>query len=337
MAEKKRFKILCIDGGGIKGLYSATVLQEFEKAYRIILSDYFDLICGTSTGGIIALGVSAGIPMKKVVKFYREYGPTIFHSRWKKMGSLGNIFLGLKQAICKAKYPQKPLRDALTSVFGKKTISESQNLLCIPAYNITEGKPRIFKRDYGNLNMDNEKTYTEVALATAAAPTYLPIHNINGTCYVDGGVYANNPVLIGLTEYLFKWSDLGFDGVDILSISSLEKSLGWSPKSKSLSFFKWRETLFDCYSHGQEVNEMFFLDQLQKSGTIKFDLNIVRVANEKISGDQERYISMDNTSDHSLEILYSKGQITGAAFKDKKEVKAFFLTKKTINPKDYGK
>lgn len=70
MEEKQHFKILCVDGGGIKGLYSSQVLAEIEKAHNVCLSDYFDLICGTSTGGIIALGISAGIPMQKIVGFY---------------------------------------------------------------------------------------------------------------------------------------------------------------------------------------------------------------------------------------------------------------------------
>lgn len=71
MEEKKKFKILSIDGGGIKGLYSAQVLAKFEESFNTRLSDHFDLICGTSTGGIIALGVSAKIPMKNIVEFLR--------------------------------------------------------------------------------------------------------------------------------------------------------------------------------------------------------------------------------------------------------------------------
>lgn len=85
MQEKKKFKILCIDGGGIKGLYSAQVLAKFEESFNTRLSDHFDLICGTSTGGIIALGVSAKIPMKDVVEFYENYGPKIFASKWKNL------------------------------------------------------------------------------------------------------------------------------------------------------------------------------------------------------------------------------------------------------------
>lgn len=85
MAEPKKFKILCIDGGGIKGLYSAQLLAKFEEVFRTNLSDHFDLICGTSTGGIIALGASLKIPMSKVVEFYEQKGSQIF-TQWIKWG-----------------------------------------------------------------------------------------------------------------------------------------------------------------------------------------------------------------------------------------------------------
>lgn len=96
MEGKKTFKILCIDGGGIKGLYSAQVLAKFEECFNTKLSDHFDLICGTSTGGIIALAVSAKILMSEVVRFYEEYGPKIFSSSWKCFGSIGHNILALK-------------------------------------------------------------------------------------------------------------------------------------------------------------------------------------------------------------------------------------------------
>ena len=68
--EKQHFKVLAIDGGGIKGLFSAQVLAKFEDAFDTKVTDCFDLICGTSTGGIIALAASLAIPMKDVVRFY---------------------------------------------------------------------------------------------------------------------------------------------------------------------------------------------------------------------------------------------------------------------------
>ena len=75
--ERKPFKILCIDGGGIKGLFSAQVLSKFEEVFNTEITEHFDLICGTSTGGIIALAASAKIPMSDVVDFYKSKGPLI--------------------------------------------------------------------------------------------------------------------------------------------------------------------------------------------------------------------------------------------------------------------
>ena len=82
--ERKPFKILCIDGGGIKGLYSAVVLDKLEKKFNCLLSDKFDLICGTSTGGILALAVALKIPMYKAVEMYKEKGGLIFNEKFKK-------------------------------------------------------------------------------------------------------------------------------------------------------------------------------------------------------------------------------------------------------------
>lgn len=89
---RKPFKILCIDGGGIKGLFSAQVLAKFEDVFNTSISDQFDLICGTSTGGIIALAASANIPMLDVVRFYKEKGPLFLHKK-RKDGSVGKFFV----------------------------------------------------------------------------------------------------------------------------------------------------------------------------------------------------------------------------------------------------
>lgn len=98
----KKFKILCIDGGGIKGLYSARLLAKFEEVFDCVISDRFDMLCGTSTGGIIALAASLKIPMSDVVKFYQEHGPYIFNERAKnRMG--GSAFLRSKQIVCGGK------------------------------------------------------------------------------------------------------------------------------------------------------------------------------------------------------------------------------------------
>jgi len=331
------FKILCIDGGGIKGIYSAQVLAEFEDAFNTTISEHFDLVCGTSTGGIIALGVAGGIPMKKVVDFYIEHGPTIFAQRW-KCGSIGDKIMTLKQALFTSKYSQKSLRKALQSVFGSKKIGESQNLLCIPAFNITNSSPRIFKKNYNLLNQDDEKTFVEVALATSAAPTYFPIQEIDNVQYIDGGVYANNPVMVGLTEavyngYWIKPKDQrgkdDYDGVQILSISSCISPSGDYAKRKRRSFWKWIPTLFDTYGDGQSKSNDYFIKQIKPH--LDFEINITRVENQPLSSEQAKNISLDQAGKHSLKILQGVGAITGNNAKTDPQVQYFFKEKKTVD------
>mgnify|MGYP003290597007 CR=1 FL=1 len=324
---KKPFKILCIDGGGIKGLFSAQVLAKFEEVYNTSLSDQFDLICGTSTGGIIALAASAKIPMSDVVRFYKEKGPIIFAE--KKKGFLGCMNLIFRQICYKGKYDNKELKKALVEVFGNKKIAESSNLLCIPAFDIIHATPRVFKKDYNKFTEDNRKTYVDVALATSAAPTYLPIHNIESNQYVDGGVWANNPSLVGLMEFLYQFAeDDRFNGVDILSISSLEMPQGRMHGSANSSILDWKGDLVDLFSIGQAKNieKLFqFLD-----GKFNFPMHYVRVTNTAPSPAQIEKISMDNASEESLKILQSIGESTAVNAKMRVEVENFFKTGKTL-------
>ena len=332
------FKILCIDGGGIKGLFSAQVLAEFEEAYKTNTSDHFDLVCGTSTGGIIALGVAAGIPMSQIVDFYKNKGPEIFCQKY-KIGSVGELLFSLKQAIVKSKYSEKHLRKALEDVFKDRKIESSQNLLCVPAFNITTSTPRIFKKDYEHLNQDGNKTFVEVALATAAAPTYFPVQEIDSVQYVDGGLFANNPIMVGLTEAVFKgyWikpkterKDDDFDGVEVLSISSCEIPSGDVAKRKSRSFMNWKSTLFDAYSVGQSKSNDIFIDQIKPY--LDFELYIKRVKNELISAKQAEVVSLDKASKASLQLLQGIGAAVGNNEKNDPMVKKFYTEEKTINP-----
>ena len=333
MADSGRhFKILCIDGGGIKGLFSARVLDVFEEYFDTICSDHFDLICGTSTGGIIALGASLKIPMKDIAAFYETKGPKIFTSYFNKMGKIGDLLLAFKQAIVKSKYRSKRLEESLQEVFGNRRIGESNNLLCIPAYNLTEGKPRVFKKDYDTFQADDQKLYVDVAMATSAAPTYFPIKEINDTFYVDGGVFANNPVILGITEYLYKWAHEGYSGVDVLSVSSCQKVQGESPCKLNRSFVGWKDSLFDCFSNGQLMITDVFIQKLVDSKLLPFELNIVRVSNEPIAGSQEKLVAMDNASNDSLKLFNSKAKSIANVFTQKPEIRKFFQEKKTVNP-----
>jgi patatin-like phospholipase/acyl hydrolase len=183
-----QFKILSLDGGGLKGIFTAKLLAELERDLKLRVADYFDLITGTSTGAIIAIGLGLGVTAEKILQFYREKGPAIFDAP-----SLG---------IINAKYESEPLRRALIDVFGERTLGESRNRLVIPAFNIQRREVKLFKtRHSTRLRRDCRVKAFEVAMASAAAPTYLPSFVDDSHIeYVDGGIWANNPALVGVIE-----------------------------------------------------------------------------------------------------------------------------------------
>lgn len=328
-----RFKILCIDGGGIKGLYSAELLAKFEEVFKCTISDSFDMLCGTSTGGIIALAASLKIPMSDVVKFYQTHGPFIFNESAKHIPG-GRAYLRSKQIAFGGKYSAKPLRSALESVFGDRKIAESNNFLCIPAYNTLTANPRVFKKDYGNFTEDDRKSYVDVALATSAAPTYLPVMEIEGDQFVDGGLWANNPILVGLTEYLYMFAqDKRFDGLEILSISSCQKSKGERHHKLNRAFRDWTNTLFDAYSIGQSKSTMFLLSKLKESLTFPFEFH--RVENIPLSAEQDKIIDMDNANENSLKLLMKIADNTFMNAKMHPEIAHYFQTQKTLIPQNY--
>jgi hypothetical protein len=125
--------VLSIDGGGIKGIYSARILEQFEKKFNCCIADYFDLICGTSTGGLIALALSLKIPVSVITNFYYMRGERIFRKR-------SNIYSLFKQVILGSKYDNQELKTALQEIFADHTLGDSHCMLCIPAFSLTDVK-----------------------------------------------------------------------------------------------------------------------------------------------------------------------------------------------------
>ena len=162
-----RFRILSIDGGGIKGVFPASFLAEVETALGITsAAQYFDLIAGTSVGGILALGLGLGFTAHQLTEFLVSLGPGIFPPTSKPTLRL---LLGLDR------YNPAPLRSALSELFGKKTLADSQVRLLIPSFDANKADIHIYKTAHSNrLMMDYRVEAVEVAMATAAAPTYFP-------------------------------------------------------------------------------------------------------------------------------------------------------------------
>jgi uncharacterized protein len=326
-SEMKTFKILSIDGGGIKGLFSARIIEHFEQKFNCNIADYFDLICGTSTGGLIALGLSLNIPVSLISNLYYKRGRKIFPQRLGLLRSLIQLAFG-------SKYDNKELRQALEEIFGDKTLSDSKTLLCIPAFSLTDGRPFIFKYDHaeGDLVRDNKTKYIDIALATSAAPAYLPIITIDtydNKQFVDGGIYANNPTLVGVIEALryFVGKNKEFQKLQVLSISSLEPNPGRRFVAKhNRSVIDWNKDLIATFFEGQAYQTQYFVDTLARYCDSPFDY--VRIPSADLSPTQARIINLDNTSREALDIISQKGKDQAHFWGRKDEVVQFFETRK---------
>lgn len=329
----KEFKILSIDGGGIKGLYSATILKHFEEQFECRISDHFDMLCGTSTGGLIALALSLKIPAAKICKFYEEEGPNIF-PQYSSRKWLNDGIGFLRQIFYKGKFSDKPLRNALENIFGERTLQESENLLCIPSYTVTEARPWVFKFDHiqGNLSRDNKAKYVDVALATSAAPTYFPMAEIDyydRKQFVDGGVWGNNPTLVGFLEALTYFVGPGkdFQTLKILSLSSLTLSSGKPVGLKrERAFVNWKNELFETSLTGQSFFTNFFMEKIKSINEVNVDYH--RIPCPEIAHEQAHLVQLDVATPNALNMLRGKGNDQGQLYRKRPEVAAFFQERK---------
>ncbi|WP_449540195.1 CBASS cGAMP-activated phospholipase [Ferdinandcohnia sp. Marseille-Q9671] len=182
-------KILCIDGGGIRGVYAVAILRAIEKEYKKPISEMFDLIAGTSTGAIIAASATLNLHMGDVQKSYIKYGKKIF-TKQAKIGFLKSV------------YSDKYLRSYIQEAFGEVTLSDIKKPLLIPAVDITHGNPFVHRTNYGNREQnDFSIKLWDAVLSSCSAPVYFPPNNINNNYLaIDGGLWANNPSLVCITE-----------------------------------------------------------------------------------------------------------------------------------------
>jgi len=211
-----RFQILALDGGGVKALFTAHVLARLEDDLGVRLRDSFDLIAGTSAGGIIALALGAGLRPTDIVQHYQQLAATVFPAnrrRWWR----------LLARLRSPTYAQRPLRDALREVLGDRRLGDSDRRLVIPSWDVQCGQVHLFKTPHHpRLTRDWKISMVDVALATSAAPTFLPAARVDGHRLVDGGIWANNPSVVAITEAV---SVLGvpLDAIRVLNIGTTDE------------------------------------------------------------------------------------------------------------------
>ena len=225
------FRILCLDGGGIRGAYSAAALAYWEKAAPRPIVEHFDLIAGTSTGGLLAIGLGLGLTASDMLTFYREKGPEIFPSD----RSLDAGWHAFRHWFT-TKFDSAVLKDRLQSAFagaprGSKSLDGSLCRLVIPSYNAEADQLHIWRTPHGSFSATHRgQDPVAAALATAAAPTYFdPVQTpgvVATITAIDGGVWANHPGLVAITEAV-RYLQIPIERIEMLSIGTT-----WSPEIK---------------------------------------------------------------------------------------------------------
>lgn len=233
-SPQQPFQSLALTGGGYRGLFTAKVLQNIEDHIGVPIGQRFDLTCGTSIGGIVALAVAFEVPMKKVVEVFTAEGANIFpnYTRPKSKFAIG---MDLFRYRNKPRYSTAPLLEAITKLIpGDVILGDALHPVAVAAVNVTMGRPQVFKtRHKQEWNRDWKLKVSDVALATSAAPTFFELAEIEGCLYADGGLFANAPDLIALHEAEH------FFNVPIHAQRLL--SVGTTTKSYSLSFDSGRQ------------------------------------------------------------------------------------------------
>ncbi len=198
--NSRGFRILALSGGGFLGLYSAAVLAGIEADIGEPIGRRFDLIAGTSVGGIIASAAAFELPMDDVVELFLTRGAAIFSPRGKPGGTIGRL-IDLSRSVLGPKYGNVALRAALAERFGKARMKDALHPLLLPAVNVTRSRTKVFKTPHSDTaGGDENVALIDAVLAACAAPAYFPSVKIGNDVYADGGLFAVAPDQVALHE-----------------------------------------------------------------------------------------------------------------------------------------
>jgi uncharacterized protein len=251
-------RVLAIDGGGIRGLIPALVLTELERRAGRRIFELFDLIAGTSTGGILACALCAPdpLPASELVKLYEEEGPEIFDR---------SIFQRIRSAdgLLDEKYDDAALDRALERFLGHKRLRETRPDLIVPSYDTAQPGPYFFKTTKARETPDDDDfPLSLVARATSAAPTYFEAVESGARSLVDGGVFATNPGMCALAEVLNR-EDVTPRDVVLLSLGTGQRTHKRSfEEIKDWGLARWARPILDVVFDGVSDAVDYQLDRV---------------------------------------------------------------------------
>ncbi|MFC3230363.1 CBASS cGAMP-activated phospholipase [Marinibaculum pumilum] len=271
--KDRDFRILSIDGGGIRGIFPAVFLAGLEERYLNgrSVAGCFDLVAGTSTGGVLAIGLGAGLTAADLSELYISRGGEIFPPP--RSGLIGRLQIWARTICSYAgyRYDRHTLMQLLHERLGDRKFGESMNRLCVPSFDGRHGEVYIFKTPHHpDFRSDAREPMTKVAAATAAAPTYFRPLEEGGYIFVDGGVWASNPVMIALVDALSCF-DIPRERIRILSLGCGDDPYTVDREKIVLGgMFAWRDIIFAAM-------RLQSLNALGQAGLLVGPENVLRV------------------------------------------------------------
>lgn len=321
----KPYRVLSIDGGGMRGLYTIILLDSLAKRFAqtrnvedLDIGKGFDLIVGTSTGGIIATLLMMGIPTHNIIELYREAGPKIFLDPvpvQNRKGLIPPLWKWVRRNWKTSVNRTDTLREALYPFLNDTTFSEAYKqrgiALAIPAINMASHKSTVFKTPHNpNNKSDGNYKLIDVCVAGISAPILFPIGIIDDPndpqdykTFVDGGLWANNPVLVGMAEALMMSSPQ--QKIEIISVSTCDSPTGTfiSKDHVNWGISDWRVGT-RILSLSLETQSYAYQEMARLlSSHLRQPCKIIRLPQTPPSSEQEKYLLMDQATPRSLKVL----------------------------------
>ncbi|XP_047156572.1 patatin-like protein 3 [Vigna umbellata] len=333
--------VLSIDGGGIRGIIPGVILDYLESQLQKIdgdnarLADYFDVISGTSTGGLVASMLAAPDPKannrplfsaKDIVPFYLQNSPQIFP----QTGGIFAPLLNIGKALIGPKYDGKYLQELIRKKLGDIMLHQALTNLVIPAFDVKKLQPTMFSSFQLETEAALDVPLSDICIATSAAPTYLPAHYftkedgegrvIKEFNLIDGGLAANNPTLVAIREVMKKMirkpdetamNPLDYDRFLVLSLGTGSNMSEQKYNAKAVS--KWgiltwllnsgSTPIIDCFSEAS--TDMVDYHNVVVFSALQSEDNYLRIQDNTLKGD---LASVDIATKENLDNLVKVGE-----------------------------
>ena len=320
--ELSAIRVLSLDGGGMGGIYTAAVIarlaDQFSKARNKTALDFgygFDLIAGASTGAIVGCALAVGRPMDEVVELYRNHGPKIFPHRL--TGKISATFRAIRGAR-DVKAGDRALRSALEEVLGAKTLHDVYKCrrisLTVPSILMSNHRAWVFKKTPCSGARDDNYPLVDICMASSAAPVYRSLAAINDPnsnsgpkqVFADGGLWANNPIVLGLVDALtIARAD---QPIEIFSLGTCRKPEGDHLDEKSA-----HRSMLDWWLGAKVMPLSISAQEFASHDTARLLANVIskyrspirilRFPHQSIPAETLPYLNLDDARDEAMERL----------------------------------